>query len=126
MPVVLIEALTNTRTRDEIQAQVFNQLESVADIKRDQITSWISDSSMALGFLLSDPSQRSAHHVHMTPQPSEAAQAQIDGILSQAIATSAEQAPRFRSLFLYLPDGRVVAASDTELLGRILLRQPYF
>jgi anti-anti-sigma regulatory factor/HAMP domain-containing protein len=126
VPVALIEILTTTRTRHEIQTQVFNQLESVADIKRDQITSWINDSSMALGFLLSGPVSDRLIAFTNTPAPTEAAQAQIDGMLGQAIAASGEQAPRFRSLFLYLPDGRVVAASDTALLGRILLRQPYF
>ena len=50
-----IEAATNTISRNGAQAQVFNQLQSVADLKRDQIESWISDSTTALTFLLSRP-----------------------------------------------------------------------
>ena len=32
----------------------------------------------------------------------------------------------FRILFLYTPDGQIIAASDASLLGRLVTRQPYF
>src|SRR5215218_4997971 len=55
VPVILIETISNTLSRNQAQAQAFSQLESIADLKRDQIANWISGSTAALGFLVSDP-----------------------------------------------------------------------
>src|SRR5947208_1921781 len=57
VPVILIETISNTLNRNQAQAQVFNQLESIADLKRDQIANWINGSTTALTFLLSSPIQ---------------------------------------------------------------------
>src|SRR5258706_11179092 len=129
VPVILIETITNTLSRGQARAQVLNQLQSVADIKRDQIATWISDSTTALGFLLSGPVSDRLIAFTNTPTPTADEQAQIDGVLSQAITpagATGQHATRFRSLFLYLPDGRIIAASDDALLGRVVTRQPYF
>src|SRR5262245_5002623 len=103
VPVILLETITNALNRDEVRAQVFNQLQSVADIKRDQITAWISDSTMSLGFLLSGPVSDRLITFTNTPTPTATEQAQIDDILSQALmpaGTNGGRSTRFRSLFL--------------------------
>ncbi len=129
LPVIVIETISNTLSRNQAQAQVFNQLESIADLKRDQIANWISSSTTALGFLLSDPVRDQLIAFTNAPTPSADQQSQIDGLLRQAITsdgTAGAHTTRFRNLFLYLPDGRIVAASDEALLDRIVNRQPYF
>jgi anti-anti-sigma regulatory factor/HAMP domain-containing protein len=129
VPVILIETISNTLSRNQAQAQVFNQLESIADLKRDQITNWISGSTTALSFLLSDPLRERLITFTNTPAPSVNQQSQIDGLLRQAIepdGAAGAHTTRFRNLFLYLPDGRIVAASDEALLDRVVNRQPYF
>jgi anti-anti-sigma regulatory factor/HAMP domain-containing protein len=129
LPVILIETISNTLSRNQAQAQVFNQLESIADLKRDQIMNWIGGSTAALGFLLSDPIRDRLITFTNTPTPTVNQQSQIDGLLRQAITPdgiAGAHATRFRSLFLYLPDGLIVAASDEALLDRIVNRQPYF
>src|SRR5262245_7399348 len=129
IPVILIETITNTVSRSEAQTQVFNQLQSIADLKRDQIENWISDSTTALGFLLSGPVNDRLLAFIDTPTPTPDEQTQIDRLFSQAITSanaSAKRSARFRSLFVYLPDGRIVAASDDALLGQTVARQPYF
>lgn len=129
VPVILIEMISNTLSRNQAQAQVFNQLESIADLKRDQIANWISGSTTALGFLLSDPVRNQLITFTNTPTPTADQQSQIDRLLGQAIrpdGLTGEHATRFRALFLYLPDGRIVAASEEAMIGRIVNRQPYF
>jgi anti-anti-sigma regulatory factor/HAMP domain-containing protein len=129
VPVILIDTISNTLSRSQAQAQAFNQLESIADLKRDQIANWINGSTTALSFLLSDPVRERLIAFANTPTPTGDQQSQIDGLLRQAIVpddTAGKHAARFRSLFLYLPDGRIVAASDEGLLDRIVNRQPYF
>jgi anti-anti-sigma regulatory factor/HAMP domain-containing protein len=129
VPVILIEAISNRLSRNQAQAQVFNQLESIADLKRDQIASWINGGTTALSFLLSDPIRDRLIAFTKIPTPTADQQLQIDGLLRQAIIpddAAGVHASRFRSLFLYLPDGRIVAASDESLLDRLVNRQPYF
>jgi anti-anti-sigma regulatory factor/HAMP domain-containing protein len=129
IPVILIETISNRLSRNQAQAQVFNQLESIADLKRDQIANWIGGSTDALGFLLSDPIRDRLITFTNTPTPTVDQQSQIDGLLRQAITPDGivgAHATRFRSLFLYLPDGLIVAASDEVLIDRIVNRQPYF
>src|SRR4051812_24467124 len=123
VPVILIETIGNTLSRNQAQAQVFNQLESIADLKRDQIANWISGSTAALDFLLSAPIQDQLLTFTNTATPTADQQSQIDGLLRQAITsdgTAGARATRFRSLFMYLPDGRIAAASDEALLDRIV------
>lgn len=129
IPLILVEAATNTIHRSGARAQAFNQLQSVADLKRDQIEGWIGDSTAALGFLLSRPVNDQLVAFANTTAPTAQEQQQINELLSQAIippTTISEHATRFRSLFVYLPDGQVIAASDAAMLGRTVVRQPYF
>ncbi len=129
LPVILIEMINSSLSRSQAQAQVFNQLESIADLKRDQIERWISGSTTALAFLVSDPVKDRLIAFTKIPGPTAEAQGEIDRLLSQAITPDdapVKRSTRFQSLFVYLPDGRIVAASDEALLGRNVLRQPYF
>src|SRR3954451_16685137 len=85
VPVILIETISNTLSRNQARAQVFNQLESIADLNRDQIANWISDSTTALDFLLSAPVQDRLIAFTNTPAPTIDQQTQIDRLLLEAI-----------------------------------------
>src|SRR6187551_1257282 len=78
VPVVLIETISNTLSRNQARAQVFNQLESIADLKRDQIGNWINGSTTALSFLLSDPMRERLITFATRPTPTGDQQSQID------------------------------------------------
>jgi anti-anti-sigma regulatory factor/HAMP domain-containing protein len=129
IPAILIEAIGSSLSRNEAQAQIFHQLESVADLKRDQIEGWISGSTTALAFLASDPVRDRLIAYAKLSAPSADQQRAIDQLLSQAIAPASaadEHLTRFQNLFVYLPAGQIVAASDEALHGRTVVRQPYF
>jgi anti-anti-sigma regulatory factor/HAMP domain-containing protein len=129
VPMVLVAVVTNTLSRRQAQAQIFRQLESIADLKHDQITGWLSDSTTALNLFISGPVREQLLAVAASTEADPGQQARINIFLSQATVlpgTSAGATVRFRSLFLYTPDGRVVAASDPAQVGRVVARQPYF
>jgi anti-anti-sigma regulatory factor/HAMP domain-containing protein len=129
VPVILVAAVTNTLSRRQAQAQIFSQLESIADLKRDQITGWLNDSTTALSVFVSDPVRDQLLAFASRPVSSPNERASIDALLSQATAQSgtvAQGTVRFRGLFLYTPDGHVVASSDAVQVGQIVARQPYF
>ena len=78
---------------------------------------------------MSDPVRNQLITFTNTPTPTADQQSQIDRLLGQAITPdglAGEHATRFRTLFLYVPDGRIVAASEEAMIGRIVNRQPYF
>src|SRR5262245_31749606 len=107
VPVVIVASVTNTLTRAQAQNQVFRQLESVADLKRDQIVSWINDNEAALRLLTSGPVSDRLVGFLRTTTPTQAEQDQVNALLRAAMA-SADTAGRsqiqFRNLFLYTPD----------------------
>jgi anti-anti-sigma regulatory factor len=129
VPVVVVAQITSTLTRDRLVAQGLNQLESIADLKRDHIASWLDDSTAALQLVASPSVHDDLIALAQTSAPSPELQTRISAILKHATTQpdAAGQSPvRFQSLFLYTPDGQVIAASDASLLGRLVTRQPYF
>jgi anti-anti-sigma regulatory factor len=128
-PVVVVAQITSSLTHDRLVTQALRQLESIADLKRDHIASWLDDSTAALQLLASPSVHDDLIALARTPSPSTELQTRISAVLKHATIQpeAAGQSPiRFRSLFLYTPDGRVIAASDASLLGRLVTRQPYF
>ncbi|HEY1011665.1 MAG TPA: response regulator [Herpetosiphonaceae bacterium] len=128
VPLLIVGVLSSVRLRAQTNRDVFTQLESAADLKRDQIQDWIQNSTAALEVLLSPPIVATMQDFAAAADRS-ADQARITAILQAATTRSA--APegdtiRFQSLFLYTPDGQIIAASDPRQLGRIVTRQPYF
>ena len=129
VPIMIIAVITNSLVRAQAQAQVFDQLQSVADLKRDQITFWLNDSTAVLNGFLSPPVRTQLTTFATTPAAAPTQQEQVNMILSAAVApsaTNAQDAVRFQNLFLYTPDGRVVASSDPNRIGRTVALQPYF
>lgn len=128
-PVVVVAQITSTLTRDRLVAQELRQLESVADLKRDHIASWLDDSTAALQLLASPSVHDDLIALAQTPAPSTELQTRINTLLKHATTRpdAAGQSPiRFQQLFLYTPDGGIVAASDASVVGRLVTRQPYF
>jgi anti-anti-sigma regulatory factor len=128
-PVVVVAQITSTLTRDRLVTQGLRQLESIADLKRDHIASWLDDSTAALQLLASPSVHDDLIGLAQISAPTTEQQTRISAILKHATTQpdAAGQSPiRFQSLFLYTPDGQVIAASDASLLGRLVTRQPYF
>lgn len=129
LPVGIIEAITLPQSKVQAQQQVFNQLTSVAELKQNQIARWLEDSQVALNFLVSSPLHGMLITITTEPLSSADEQNSLNSILKEEIAAqkgSADVGVRFRSLFVYTADGRVVAASDDVMIGRVVSRQPYF
>jgi anti-anti-sigma regulatory factor len=128
-PVVVVAQITSTLTRDRLVTQGLRQLESIADLKRDHIASWLDDSTAALQLLASPSVHDDLVALAQPSAPSAELQTRISTILKHATTqpdAAGQSSVRFQSLFLYTSDGRVVAASDASLVGRLVTRQPYF
>ncbi|GIV97471.1 MAG: hypothetical protein KatS3mg057_2128 [Herpetosiphonaceae bacterium] len=125
LPAGVIEAINLSLTRNQAEQQVFNQLETVVQLKQNQLTGRLHDSQAALRFILSDPIVERMAAVLQEQQPMLDDQAPINALLQQ-LATSTTQGVRFSKLLLYTPSGLIVAASDPLQIGKLVNRQPYF
>lgn len=126
IPVFLIASFISSWHKSDLETYSLAQLASIAEVKRDQITSWLTDSSVAMQFLLSAPL-----HERMVAFSNQAAidpvgQDEINAILARSIADQQASRPVFKSFFLYRPDGLVIAASELKLVDRLVSHQPYF
>ncbi len=129
VPLLLVTVVTSSRARAQKTDEVFTQLESAAELKRDQIQDWLHNSTAAMEILLSPPVAARMQAFAVTPAPTQAERDEINALLSAvttATVSSTNDTIRFQSLFLYTPQGRIIAASDPQLIDRIVTRQPYF
>jgi anti-anti-sigma regulatory factor/HAMP domain-containing protein len=129
LPSLLVGFWISTLALQDSQQHVIEQLESVADLKLRQIESWLSSSTAMLKLIGGGPIGGEIAALGATGSPDAEAATRVGALLAQAIqqtGTVDNGQPRFRSLFVYLPDGHIVAASEPNLIGRVVTRQPYF
>lgn len=129
LPIVVVQGLTIPRIRSEAYAQIGNQLKSIATSKHNQITRWLEDSRTAVSLLLSAPVSQELTAFLRANSSDAQRQNTINTIFKEAVAQRDQQGKdnRFvQELFLYTPDGRIVAASDEGQIGKLVSRQPYF
>ena len=130
MALTVVFALNQAigQTRDQIR----NQLESIVELKQDQLTRWLNDSQAALDQFLSD-SSRTSLLITLVVSPIPESPEQIDA-LYQAIQISfndqlynaAMAQPLIEELFVYNVEGEIVTASNPVQIGKTVVRQPYF
>lgn len=134
LPILVVEIITLPRVMEQAETQVFQQLDSVAQLKGDQIQSWISNSHIALDLLLVGPMSEEVKAFLKTPQPTPQQQERINGMLQSAVATIHERQGSthlhhdtlFTGYFIYTPEGRIVATSDPLQQGQSIVATQYF
>jgi signal transduction histidine kinase len=131
VPVVVVQAITLSLTTQDARAGVIRQLESIASLKSNQLQRWTQEAQSTMGFILAD----SANHAKMvevltSATPASHPQGEVTRLLHDLMADQSGGVKRqyqlFKDLFLYDRSGRVLAASQNDLIGRVVNRQPYF
>src|SRR5262245_4617912 len=129
LALAIVQAITLPLIRANAQHQVQNQLESVAALKHNQINRWLYESQYALTLLLSSPVENQLRTFAAAPAADTAQQRRINALLGEATTLQPAQTGAgslFRGLFLYTPNGRIVAASNERQIGQVVTQQPYF
>jgi len=124
IPVMLVGYFTIGQIRTQTTQQVIHQLESVSVLKQAQLESWLDSGLLTMDVFLSHSATRSQILQFLAaPEQDEKA---TNLILSEALQLGDTNKTPFNDLFVYDPDGRVRAASDATLVGKLVNRQPYF
>ncbi len=121
LPVSIVAYVILVRTSAQATNQVYDQLDSVAELKNAQILRWLGEGQSILSPLVAGSNQDrvTAFITAQTPTPQE--QADLNNILIDAVGTG-----YFNKLFVYNAGGRVLASSDPADIGTMVDNQPYF
>src|SRR5688500_15488451 len=116
VPLALVSAFTVTQNTEQDNDQVFNQLEAVTELKADQIDRWLIETNDVIELIVSDPILYQRLSANFTE----------DRALSSTLARINDAHPAINAVFLYNPEGQIIAASNPDDLGKIVTRQPYY
>lgn len=121
LPIAIVTGLTLPRRSAQDKAMVTGQLESVAQLKANQLTDWLGASEQGINLILADPS-RYLEFQRLVTDPSKTRQA----VSSQQLIYLKNAHPAYESFFIYSVDGAVVASSDPIEIGKNVRREPFF
>jgi GAF domain-containing protein len=121
LPVLIVAVAILNRTGSQATDQVYNQLDSVTELKSDQILRWLDEGELAMDTLLSGPNaERFANFAGSTTYTVQE-RAEISEILSGAV-----ESQYFKRMFVYNESGMIVASSDPADIRKSAKGQPYF
>ncbi|HEC23779.1 MAG TPA: GAF domain-containing protein, partial [Chloroflexi bacterium] len=124
VPLIAVQAINIIEGSQNARQMVFSQLESVAELKIDQIDRWIAANDIALdiiGAALNDPL------VALAESPDEDASQALQQRMAELIVPDEEgETPLLTELFFYTTDGVIRAASSESQVGKIVTQQPYY
>jgi GAF domain-containing protein/HAMP domain-containing protein len=128
LPVIVTIAITLDRVNFQANEQILNQLESVAELKRDQISRWLEDSGSALDLLLSDPNRSNQFRTFLTAtlETGQSGDEQEQRTINQLLERAVRSEHLFEELFLYNANGQIMASSNSLQTGKVVTVQPYF
>jgi anti-anti-sigma factor len=125
-PLMVVVLSAYRQVREQTTVQIINQLEATAELKQRQIEQWIMAGQSALAFGLNDSLARQVTALAQVPGSDDEAELNEQLAATLHNTASEDDTSFFGALFIYDPTGRVLAASDPALVGRMVGRQPYF
>jgi putative methionine-R-sulfoxide reductase with GAF domain len=121
LPVAVITYVVFIRMSNQVTSQVYDQLNSVAELKTDQILRWLDEGNLAMDMLLSGSDAQRFNNFASAQVLSPGAETQINKTLADVVKTQ-----YFTRLFIYNKEGLVIASSDPADIGKSVATQPYF
>ncbi|MBE7530347.1 MAG: GAF domain-containing protein [Ardenticatenaceae bacterium] len=125
LPMVLVVSIIVSNTINQIRQQTLNGLEAIAQLKQDQLDRWVRDSQSTLEQF---PIGRHAEMVRdgvvsfEAGELAEGEQRALETLFAQAASGSSF----FEELFLYTPEGVILASSSPVQTGKLVVNQPYY
>lgn len=125
VPVTLASAINVLRQRSHNEELVSSQLESVAALKSAQIEAWLEQTDFALDLTANNP----PFHNWLLSTLASPSPATSTALLAEMVSVEAEEeddAAVFESFTLYDTEGRIVASSEGDTVGKTVALQPFF
>ena len=124
-PVALVTIITLQQNIQNDEVQIKNQLESIAQLKADQIELWLQDGNNASNLMLASPDFSSELSNFISIDASEA-NPELNDHLNKELLAYAEGHSVIEEAFVYDANLKIVIASDDLLVGRVVNAQTYY
>ena len=123
IPMAVMSVFFMQRSSNETRNQALSKLESVAELKQQEIDRQLSGAIDGLALLAAGDTRRDRMVRIATDRfPTGQRLAESDNVFQQAL----ENYPGFTQIFFYNTQGVVLSASDATTIGKVVSRQPYF
>jgi two-component system sensor kinase len=122
LPLAVVAVVTISRQIAETEAQITRQLESVVELKRNQIDLWLNEADIAFDFLFADGDFEPQLVTALIGDASEDALTTIN----QRLADLTTINPYFERYLVYDTESIVILASNPNDVSKIIRLQPYF
>jgi GAF domain-containing protein len=133
IPLAIVITIVLNQVGQQAEAQISRQLESIAELKIDQIDRWLADSDLTLDYFLSTPIRDKLVTFVTAATLDQPEQDQFNQLFSETLAKHNHEAHpetqehgQFLELFVYNTKGDIIAGSDPGRVGQIVSNQPYF
>jgi putative methionine-R-sulfoxide reductase with GAF domain len=129
VPLMIIVFIILDRVHTQATEQVKQQLESIAELKGNQISLWLEDSQAVLKLFLANPLTRAevlALLVESLADEGLTESQLIGNSISITLQEIVAEQPLFEEIFIYNNQGLIVASSTTAQAGKLVTIQPYF
>lgn len=123
IPVAIVTVITSQQNIDHDEEQSKRQLESIAQLKADQIELWLGDGQNSSDLILANPDfyAELTEFVRSTETDITAGES-----INRKLLAYAEAGTILEQVFVYDSNEKIVAASEDVLVGRIVSSQPYY
>jgi anti-anti-sigma regulatory factor/HAMP domain-containing protein len=128
IPLLVVMSFVLIQMQAQSEQQVINQLESVVELKQDQIDRWIDGNELVIESFMADTDRFTRLVDFVTSEsPDPAEQAAINAMLRDlSLLHYGIDGSHYHMFFAYDRAGRIRAASDAAQLGKVVTNQPYF
>lgn len=123
--IVIVTTFTLIQVRNQAIQQTFHQLESIAQLKQNQITRWVEESKRTLNLILADPDVRQ-EMTALASEPDSMYESSLNALLRYSVEAQTEGEPIFSEIIFYNRDGRVLGGSNPASINKVVTLQPYF
>lgn len=124
IPSLLIGLFISDEVSEMARSQAIRQLESVAELKNQEITRWLSDSRGRLAVLLAD--ELTYNRFLMLAQLEQSGVGSLRRTFNEQFFEAVKVDPTFSEIFFYDETGLILASSNTGQISKRVSRQPYY
>jgi len=124
LPLGVVSFINISQQIEQAQSQVQEQLQSVVELKANQINLWLNQGTLSLNIILSN--SRFEQLLVTSVTAPRVLSAEQNATLNRDIRAFVQSNPYFEQFSVYSPDGIIILASNANDLGKFVTLQPYF
>ena len=124
VPILVLGGLSYYNARQTVEQRVKARLASVADLKRDQIVSWLADRRADVRLLADNFLNEEHFTVILDPTSDPKLKASFAGFLTDNLRSMQQARPGYQELLFVNSAGMVILSTDPSQLGADLSTDP--